>query len=235
MQHLMLHPWTLKLRNRIRQTGLARRLHQRWAAGRDYEERFAQSLLAAVRPGMTVWDIGANIGHYTDRFLERGAAKVVCFEPAPAAVRTLRQRYEDRGEQVHIVPVALSDRAGTAAFVAEEDAVTNRLTTAGADLEHSIDVEVARADDLVARGLAPAPEVVKIDVEGYEYEVIEGFGKLLEAPTLNAVFIEVHFRLLHERGLDGAPKDIVNRLTGAGFSTTWIDMSHLAARRTAPA
>ncbi len=43
-----------------------------------------------------------------------------------------------------------------------------------------ISVECRRYDSLFASGLVPAPDAIKIDVEGYEYEVLLGFGGLLE-------------------------------------------------------
>ena len=73
--------------------------------------------------------------------------------------------------------------------------------------------------------------MVKIDVEGYEVEVIEGFGPLLHEPSLRALYVEVHFRLLHERGLDDGPARIEELLGSAGFRTQWLDLSHLAAVR----
>lgn len=229
MASLLLHPWALKLRNHVRRTPWVRELHQRWSARREYEARFGHALLAAVDARTVVWDIGANVGFYTGRCLERGARHVVCVEPAPAAVRQLDSRYGAEGARVTVLPVALSNAAGTAAFVAEADAATNRLSAAAGG--GTIEVPVARVDELVARGAAPAPHVVKIDVEGYEVEVLEGFGALLRAPALRALFVEVHFRLLHERGLDDGPARIESMLAAAGFQTRWLDLSHLAAVR----
>lgn len=229
MASLMLHPWALKLRNQMRRAPFVRELHQRWSAGRDYEARFANALLAAIDPATVVWDVGANVGLYTAQFLQRGARQVVCFEPAPVSVRALKTRFAGARSRVTVLPLALSNAAGEAAFLAEADAVTNRLADRAA--EDTITVTVARADELVAHGHAPRPDVVKIDVEGYEVEVIEGFGPLLHEPSLRALYVEVHFRLLHERGLDDGPARIEELLGSAGFRTQWLDLSHLAAVR----
>jgi hypothetical protein len=88
---------------------------------------------------------------------------------------------------------------------------------------------VRRGDALAAELGLPAPNVVKIDVEGYEWEVLQGLGNLLARPALRAVFVEVHFSILHERGLDGAPPQIVALLESAGFAIQWLDLSHLVA------
>jgi len=47
-----------------------------------------------------------------------------------------------------------------------------------------------RAEALVMTGACPAPNVVKLDVEGCEAEVLRGFGGLLSAPTLSAIVFE---------------------------------------------
>jgi hypothetical protein len=77
----------------------------------------------------------------------------------------------------------------------------------------------------------PHPDVVKIDVEGYELEVVEGLSKALSSGQVRSVFIEVHFALLHGRKLDKAPAAILQRLRQHGFSVRWVDPSHIGARR----
>jgi FkbM family methyltransferase len=234
MSPLLAHPLAVKCRNLIRRSPMARSVYQRWMAQRDYEENFSNRLLEAIQPGDVVWDVGANVGLYTERFLARDASLVVCFEPAPAAVAQLNARYQagtPHADRVLIMPIALSDVAGSANFLASGDDVTNHLTSAGNE-GPVIEVPVARADAVVAQQSVPLPNVVKIDVEGYELEVIKGFGRLLAEPGLRALFMEIHFRLLHERGLDDAPAEIGRAVGSFGFRTTWLDLSHLAAMRT---
>jgi hypothetical protein len=82
--------------------------------------------------------------------------------------------------------------------------------------------------------MAAPPNVVKIDVEGFEAEVLRGFGALLERPSLRAVCVEVHFALLDTRSERNAPAEIERRLYAAGFRCRWADHSHLVAVRVAP-
>lgn len=219
-------------RNRARGNTVARWLYQRWMARRDYEDLFGRALLAAVDGTAVVWDVGANVGLYTGQFLVRGAREVVCFEPAPAAVRDLQGKFA-HDARVLICAVALADSTGTAPFFADGAAPTNRLGSAPASsaARRTVDVPVRRGEDLVAEHKAPAPTMIKVDVEGYEWEVLKGLGTLLSRPELRAVFVEVHFSILHERGLDRAPAEIVALLQGAGFGVRWLDLSHLAATR----
>ena len=114
---MLASPLMVTWRNRVRLNPVARWIYQRWMASHDYEDRFGERLLAAVDDTAVVWDIGANVGLYTTQFLARGAPQVVCFEPAPEAVRTLETKFA-REPRVRICPVALADADGTAALVA---------------------------------------------------------------------------------------------------------------------
>jgi FkbM family methyltransferase len=71
-----------------------------------------------------------------------------------------------------------------------------------------VKVQVARGDDLDF----PQPNIVKIDVEGFEYDVIAGMQTRLRAQECRAVFCELHFEVLERRGFRQAPAKIVNRL-----------------------
>ena len=229
---LLTHPQAIAWRNRLRSNSLLRGIYKFWMARHAYEERFGRELLAAIAPGDVVWDIGANVGLYTERFLAHQASSVVCFEPAPDAVRILRQRFEP-DSRVQIVPVALSVARGTARFTANGCAPTNRIAAA-TEAGPSIDVPVLRADQAAAEYRLPSPNIVKIDVEGYELEVIQGMGSLLASTALRSLFVEVHFALLHARGLDDAPSRIVTALSDGGFRATWPDPSHLCGTRVPP-
>lgn len=75
--------------------------------------------------------------------------------------------------------------------------------------------------------------MVKIDVEGFELDVLKGMSGLLADPALRAIFVEVHFLALANRGLHTAPADMIALLRAAGFEIQWIDPSHFGATRTA--
>jgi FkbM family methyltransferase len=230
---LLAHPRVVTWRNHLRRYPLLHRLYRFWVARHDYEERFARGLLAAVAPGDTVWDVGANVGLYAAQFLARQAAHVVCFEPAPEAVLRLEQTF-GRGtaarERVHIVPAALSNVRGTVRFAVNGSSPTNKIVDS-AVVESTIEVPVLRGDEVAAERGLPLPNVIKIDVEGYEWEVLQGLAGILTLPAVHAVFIEVHFALLHGRGLDHAPAAISTTLAEHGFDVAWLDPSHLCGRR----
>lgn len=229
---MLSNPVMVTWRNRLRRNAVARWIYKRWMASRDYEDHFGKALLAAVGDTTVVWDVGANVGLYTSQFLGRGAGQVVCFEPAPGAVRELETKFASE-PRVRVFAVALSDATGTAPFLAQGAAPTNRLGagSAASAAEGMVEVPVRRGEDMLAEHQLPTPNVIKVDVEGYEWEVLRGLAKVLTRPELRSVFVEVHFSILHERDLDQAPAEIVSLLERVGFSVRWLDLSHIQATR----
>jgi FkbM family methyltransferase len=222
----------MRLRSFARRLGIFPPLVRafRKLSGARYEQRFDAALLAAVRPGDIVWDIGANEGLYTEKFAQRvePSGHVVAFEPSPRNVALLRTRFTG-SNRVTIYPVALADRAGTATFYANgsSNGTTDSLVerAAGA-IPHQ--VEVRSGDEFLLRF---PPNVIKIDVEGFEPEVLRGLREVLVSPALRSVLIEVHFGILSDRGLANAPAELTGSLRKAGLAVSWVDSSHLVGQR----
>jgi hypothetical protein len=123
--------------------------------------------------------------------------------------------------------VALSDQDGVGLFYQSPITATNSLVYSD-NATSKLKVSIKRGDAYAIRYF---PDVVKIDVEGYEYEVLKGMPQILSAAKLKCVILEVHFSILRKRGLYDAPKSIVQMLTRAGLTVRWIDPSHLLASR----
>lgn len=233
MTLLFAHPVFIACRNRLRRNPVVRKVYSGIVGGGAYEARFSKELLGALRTGDTVWDVGANVGLYAAQFAERGAANVVCFEPAPASVATLRRRFPQGAvadNRVRIVPVALGAHRATAAFMADGTSPDNQIVASGGG-GSTVEIQVYSADEAQVEFALAAPNVLKIDVEGFELEVIQGMSAVLAGKTLRSVFIEVHFSLLHDRGMDKAPATIMQTLRNQGFRVDWVDPSHLGAHR----
>jgi FkbM family methyltransferase len=176
-----------------------------------------------------VWDIGANEGYYTRKFAETVGAPglVVAFEPSPQNIEKLNRQV--RGlENVVVEQVAMSDSSGTASFFYSPGGdQTDGLSRRRADMEETI-VLTRRADDFASRY---PPSVIKIDVEGFEPEVVRGMQDTLRSAGLRAVFIEIHFLTLRQRGLSRAPAEIADAMRAANFDVNWTDSSHICAVR----
>jgi FkbM family methyltransferase len=160
---------------------------------------FDRSLLAQaralLRPGLSVWDIGANVGVFA--FAAAGlagpAGRVLAVEPDPWLFGLLqRSRAANRGGQlapVELLCAAVSDRPSVARFaIAARGRAANALAGFGSSqmggVREELLVPTVTLDQLVDATFPP--ELVKIDVEGAELLVLDGAERLLREvrPTL---------------------------------------------------
>ncbi|HUF76242.1 MAG TPA: FkbM family methyltransferase [Longimicrobiales bacterium] len=175
---------------------------KRWsvvALGRGYGSgsfgRDRLAVLAAVtRPGDVFWDIGAHKGFVTlaAASMVGPAGRVVAVEPSATNLRFLRRHLAWNGvRNVSVLPLALSDAVGEAAFGGPGSSIAFRLG------EGHEKVDVTTVERLVSHGDLPRPHVLKIDVEGAEAAVLRGMGPLLQGDQ--ALLISTHGRQLYEQ------------------------------------
>ena len=191
-------------------------------------------MFECIRPGDCVWDVGANIGLYSELFAEAvgPTGAVVSFEPSPGCVAALEARCQGSSACAswQVVAGALSDADGQAWLSMADGSTAPGNHLADGPENSTIHVRKLRADSVVAAGY-PSPSVIKIDVEGFEGEVIDGLGALLASRSLKAICAEVHFRALSERGKPAEPARMARLLKDLNFALTWTDRSHFVARR----
>jgi FkbM family methyltransferase len=185
------------------QTGLMRgtklRLSQRRESGYylgTHEPDLQESLAHFTKPGMTVFDIGANIGFFAVAAanLVGHAGKVVAFEPNPAVVARLKENVEMNGlsDGLKIEQIAVGDFDGTAEFCFALTHLQGRFS----DLPYvphgaeSTPVPCRTIDSyVISTGLVP--DVVIMDVEHAEGRVLKGMKSVLQHHK-PLVFIEMH-------------------------------------------
>lgn len=176
----------------------------------EYEEmRF---LLLALRPGDLLVDVGANVGLHTLLAAACGA-EVIALEPLPAA-RAMLERNVARngvGGRVTVLAAGAAAARGELTFT-DGPSCLNHVVGAGEAPGVPVrKVPVVPLDEVVPAG-RPAV-LLKIDVEGFEAEVLRGATRLLADPALRAVIVET-------QGYDaryGRSGDVLRLLTDAGF------------------
>ena len=226
-------PWALRARRLGTKLGILRPLLRAWQSllRIDYEEAFDRATQARIRPGDCVWDVGANEGLYTRRFagLVDGEGQVVAFEPAPATFDRLVTNTADLPTIVNL-QLALSTESGEASFFYSEtsDVESGLSRASGGEDAQEMKVRVERGDVVAADY---PPNMIKIDVEGFELQVLEGLAQTLASAMLHTVAVEVHFQTMAKRGLSDGPERLTRLLRGNGFALDWTDPSHLIARR----
>lgn len=168
--------------------------HACWAG--TYEVERLRAFAGAVRPGATVYDVGANVGIYSLLAgLRTGpGGKVYAFEPAQRNLRYLHRHVElNHAQNCLILESAVSNTDGMCRFSAAPwDFSMGHLAPDGELPVPSVTLDTCVYGE---KALRP-PEVMKIDVEGGELQVLEGATKAI-AEFHPALFLEVHGSQLH--------------------------------------
>ena len=191
------------LKARLRGTLLYRPLKALAAGYRSLEERWRRErrirrmrrfYAQFIKPGDLTFDVGANVGSRTGIFLQLGAS-VVSVEPQKECARTLFFSFH-ANPNFHLVNKALGAANGRREMVSSNYSTTASLSRAWIDAAKPASfqdiswggprqVPVTTLDSLIQEyGL---PTFVKIDAEGFEYEIMQGLSRPLVALSLEFI------------------------------------------------
>lgn len=141
-----------------------------------------------VRPGMTVWDVGANVGlfAFAAAFASGAAGRVLAVEADGWLAELLRRSARTAPPsyaRVEVLAAAVSDAPGTAELcIARRGRAGNHLSRVAGSTQTGGTREVVQVAAVTLDGLLdrfPPPDLVKIDTEGAELLVLRGGGRLL--------------------------------------------------------
>jgi len=177
-----------------------------------------------LRPGGCFYDVGAHIGFYSliAAHLMGGKGQVVAFEPDPSNVIELRENLSRNNfSGVDVVPAAVWCHSGVVRFqrsgAGGPEESTRRgsvmASTAGPSDSNRIDAEAITLDSFAQSH--PAPNMIKVDVEGSEVEVLRGAQELLRKARPAWMF-EVHHRT--------AATLLVENLRQHDYTVKWLAM-----------
>lgn len=145
--------------------------------GTEFEPQTTALFRTLFEPAAVVLDIGANIGCTSLLFSQR-ARRVVAFEPSPSTFRYLKRNIDAANAgNVELHNLALGAESGVSSltFAPSNRAggfVSNQTTASAGHVTESITIE--RLDDIADRFRIDAVDFVKIDVEGFELDVLKG-------------------------------------------------------------
>jgi FkbM family methyltransferase len=158
-----------------------------------------------LRSGGLFVDVGANVGTYTIWAAELGA-EVIALEPAADTFSLLEENIALNGYQVRALRAAAGDHCGSARFTTGLDAA-NRLAPDGPAVTRLLTV-----DSLI--GSRPVTGM-KIDVEGFEIDVLRGAARALAGRRIGLIQIEWNQMSTFALGTDRRP--VAELLAGYGY------------------
>lgn len=190
-----------------------------YLAGKRLTEKRELALLQTlVEPGMTIADIGANVGFYAVQMGQwvGSGGRVLAFEPDPFTFELLRRRTSAAAQaNIEAREFALGEARGTATlYCSAYNRADNRVGQRHDEPNvEAIEIEVRTLDHyLTERGLA-AVDAMKIDVQGLEAQVLRGAEQTIRGVR----WIWLEFSPDHLRGAGTDPEGFLESLGALGM------------------
>jgi FkbM family methyltransferase len=183
-----------------------------------FEPTETQTILSYVRHDTIMLDIGANMGFYSIRVGQKATnGKVIAFEPDPGNFATLERNLTlNKLTNVATYNAALSDKKDTLRLYKHPFNVGDYRLYNDGDFTEYVDVPTLRIDDTIKSRV----DLIKIDVQGFEYFVLKGAQALLEKYK-PIIISEFWPRGLYNSG--ASPKDYLGMMQNLGYSVSRID------------
>lgn len=218
------------IRNITRKLGLNPFLFRILFRNKSYEQYFDNKFTSNLKFDDIVYDIGANVGYYSADFAKivSNSGMVYAIEPSDINYQKLIDKTKDISNIVAL-NIAIGSKNGKL-FISQgtdELGANSRISITETKLGKWVDV--ITLDNLV--NLNVQPTAIKIDVEGFEIEVLKGAESTLKSSKLKMVGIEVHSSILIENGINDGPFQIEKILKSNNFNIEWTDFSHIVAIR----
>jgi FkbM family methyltransferase len=163
----------------------------------EYEPATTRLLRRLARPAWTVFDIGANVGYFsvTAAIAGGSGSQVVAFEPNPTVAEMLSATMSLNPDlDMTVEQVAVGDTRGELPLHLTSISRNSGLSSLRGDLPDTegatVQVSVTTIDDYCDEH-GCEPDLLKIDVEGFERQVIEGARLTLSRRSPGAVICEI--------------------------------------------
>lgn len=212
-----------------------------------FESDFLDVLSSSLREGDVFLDVGSSVGHFTVPMakLVGTSGMAIAVEPEAGASAQLEANLGLNGfSNVRILKMALGDERAEAALSWERGSCPSLLrgstqhpepvSTSARDGASGLQfVRVEVGDQVMARERLPIPQAVKIDVEGYELQVIRGLSRTLGNAGCRLLCCEIHPSFLP---VGATPQQVVDAVKLLGFADVALKHRlgeiHMVARKT---
>lgn len=146
-------------------------------------------LLHALSPNDTFVDVGANVGEFSTLASRVIGSKSIAIEPLPDLIIRLNDQLSINHvtDFVTILPIAIGDTVGSVHLSNKRDSMDR--VTLNRKSHETVEVSVSTLDSCLRD---EETYFIKIDVEGYEWHVLNGARRILSLPNIVAVIIELN-------------------------------------------
>ncbi|MGD0615984.1 MAG: FkbM family methyltransferase [Verrucomicrobiota bacterium] len=170
-----------------------------------------------LREGMTVVDIGANVGFLARHFCRRvgPGGKVFAFEPDPFTFEFLGFNTRSFANK-QLTQCAISDNHEPALLHLNPVSGTGNSLLNKVDSSETVSVPCISLDEFLDKAGKPAVDVVKIDVEGAELSVLRGMRQTIARLPGLQIIIEYCPKNLRDSGVD--PRAVYDEIKAGGFT-----------------
>lgn len=188
----------------------------------NYEKEVVDIFYEYAKKSKIIYDIGANIGYYSliaSKALKH-KGKVYAIEPLPSNIIYLKKNIEiNKDSNIEILELAVSNRRGIFSFSNSNNNVANTLNLESPVFKENncIQVKTITLDELVFSENKEVPDLIKLDIEGSEFDALIGSEKILKN------YHPVIFISTHNCHVPGIHKKCVDYLENIGYAVEYLN------------
>jgi FkbM family methyltransferase len=175
-------------------------------------EEELDAFIQHCKAGMQLVDVGASYGVFSLTAMAWPESRALLIEPHPPSIKILGELQRMNGlsdQRFTVVPAAAGAQDGCLAMEGDEFYLACPASGTSVPM---------RSLDSLCSELGFRPTHIKIDVEGFEFEVLKGSVTVLEQ-CMPVLHLEIHNGFLADRGTD--PAEIYSFLTARGYDRVW--------------
>jgi FkbM family methyltransferase len=196
-----------------------------------YEPHVLSAIQVNLQANDVFWDVGSNVGFHSISIRQLYPdISIYAFEPNPIIFSRLWANISLNSQQIKIFNFGLAAESGFAELSIKtlgNSGLSSFVPLQEIDYDQKFSCPVFSGDELILNKIALPPNIIKIDVEGFEFSVFKGMTNALKSNKLRAIIFEA-------RGFK-EESELAELLTGLGFSTftpLYSDLDWIATRPT---
>ncbi|MFA6437969.1 MAG: FkbM family methyltransferase [Bacteriovoracaceae bacterium] len=202
------------------------------------EERFVNDYFSSLRGPVTLFDVGGNIGGYSEILVEQCKKRkleysIHVFEPTQSCFGILLQKFSNDNE-IHLNNVGASDSATKADIYYDTEQsgfaslYQRDLSSMNVTMNQKETITLTRLDTYIEERKIEKIDLLKIDIEGHELAAFRGLGSYLNSETIAAIQFEYGGANIDSKT---TLREIYNLLENAGFVIAKIMKTGIEIRK----